>query len=231
LMRVGEAAGKAAAWPIAYDALTLLRQRYPQSPFVEDSRLLLAQAQLETGRAGEAQKALDDFIAASPNDTRAPQALFALARARETAGDRAGALDIFDRAARSVPPGAWTPEARLAHGRLLVADKRWADARASLEPALRQPDPAIAAQAAFALGETFAGEGDQLLAAEYYMSAAYLAPDGQAGRRGLLEAGRALAALKQPDAAATLYRKLLAQSDVPTDLASAARQGLADLKR
>ena len=231
LMRVGDEAGKAGAWPVAYEMLTLLRQFYPKSPFVEDSRLLLAQAQLETGRAGEAQKALDDFVAAAPNDARAPQLLLALARAREAAGDRTGALDAFDRAARAAPPTAWTPDARLAHARLLSADKRWADARASLEPVLRQSDPGLAAQAALAIGATFAGEGDQLHASEYYLSAAYLAPDAPAGRRALLEAGKALAALRQADAAATVYRKLIAQSGVPADLAAAARQGLADLKR
>ena len=96
---------------------------------------------------------------------------------------------------------------------------------------LRQSDPGLAAQAALAIGATFAGEGDQLHASEYYLSAAYLAPDAPAGRRALLEAGKALAALRQADAAATVYRKLIAQSGVPADLAAAARQGLADLKR
>jgi len=231
LMRVGDEAARAGAWPVAYEMLTLLRQRYPQSPFVEDSRLVLAQAQVETGRGGEAQKALDDFVAATPNDARTPQLLLALARARESAGDRAGALDAFDRAAKLAPAAAWTPDARLAHGRLLAAEKRWPDARAAFEPVLRQADPALSAQAALGIGATFAGSGDQLQAAEYYLSAAYLAPDTPAGRRALIEAGRALAALKQPDAAATLYRKLIAQSGVPADLADAARQGLADLKR
>jgi len=230
-MRVGDDAGKAGAWPVAYEMLMLLRQFYPKSPFVEDSRLLLAQAQLETGRAGEAQKALDDLVAAAPNDARAPQLLLALARAREAAGDRTGALDAFERAARTAPATAWTPETRLAHARLLSADKRWADARTSLEPVLRQSDPGLAAQAALAIGATFAGDGDQLQASEYYLSAAYLAPDAPAGRRALLEAGKALAALRQPDAAATVYRKLIAQSGVPADLAAAARQALADLKR
>ncbi len=231
LMRVGDDAGKAGAWPVAYEMLMLLRQFYPKSPFVEDSRLLLAQAQLETGRAGEAQKALDDLVAAAPNDARAPQLLLALARAREAAGDRTGALDAFERAARTAPATAWTPETRLAHARLLSADKRWADARTSLEPVLHQSDPGLAAQAALAIGATFAGDGDQLQASEYYLSAAYLAPDAPAGRRALLEAGKALAALRQPDAAATVYRKLIAQSGVPADLAAAARQALADLKR
>jgi hypothetical protein len=45
----------------------------------------------------------------------------------------------------------------------------------------------------------------------------------------MLSAAQTFAAAKQPEAAAILYRKLLAQSGVPTDVAEAARQGLAAL--
>ena len=51
------------------------------------------------------------------------------------------------------------------------------------------------------------------------------------GRRALLGAGQSFAALKQRDAAAIVYGKLLAQPDVPADLAEAARQGIAALGR
>jgi len=61
------------------------------------------------------------------------------------------------------------------------------------------------------------------------MTAAYLAPESTSGRRGLLAAGRVFAAQKQPEAATIVYRKLLAQSNVPAELASAARQGLSTL--
>ena len=59
------------------------------------------------------------------------------------------------------------------------------------------------------------------------MTAAYVAPESAAGRRALLGAGQSFDALKQPDSAAVVYRKLLAQPDLPQDLAAAARQGLA----
>jgi len=52
-----------------------------------------------------------------------------------------------------------------------------------------------------------------------------MAPSSMPGRRGLLGAARAFAALKQPEPTATACRKLLTQSDLPTDLSTAARQG------
>ncbi len=230
LERVGRAAAAAGAWPVVYEAYTLLHDRYPQSPFVPDSRLALAQAQLELGRAADARRVLEEFVRASPNDPRAAEAWLRLAEARRTAGDAAGALEAFSRAARYGDAG-WTPEMRLAYARLLSGARRWAEARLAWEPILRQSDPALAAEAALAIGEAHAADRDQAAAAEYFLSAAYLAPDSPAGQRGLLLAARSLAAQKQPQAAATLYRKLLARSDVPADLAEAARRGLAEMKR
>jgi hypothetical protein len=96
---------------------------------------------------------------------------------------------------------------------------------------LKTDDAATVVEAAHAIGETYEGEGDALAAAEYYLTAAYLAPESPVGRRGLLGAARALAAAKQPDAAAVAYRKLLALPDVSADLVLAARQGLAALGR
>jgi len=72
---------------------------------------------------------------------------------------------------------------------------------------------------------------DQLAAVEYYLSAAYVAPDSATGRRGLLGAARAFAAAKQPEMATTAYKKLLAQSDLPADVRDAARKELAALPR
>ena len=66
---------------------------------------------------------------------------------------------------------------------------------------------------------------------EYYLSAAYVAPDTATGRRGLLSAARAFAAARQPDMAATAYKKLLAHSDLPADVRDAARKELNALPR
>jgi tetratricopeptide (TPR) repeat protein len=228
LERVGAAAAAASAWPVALEATTLLRQKYPQHPFAEAAWLRLAEAQVETGRAAEARPGLEKFVAAPTNEADAARAWMALGRAREAAGDRAGALEAYGRAPTG--PG-WTREALLGHARLLTQDKRWDSARAILDRLLRSSEPATVAAAAQALGDTYAGEGDALTAAEYYLTAAYVAPDTTLGRRGLLSAARVFAVAKQPEMAATAYKKLLAQADLPSDVRDTARQELAALGR
>jgi hypothetical protein len=89
----------------------------------------------------------------------------------------------------------------------------------------------VAAEAARAIGDAYTAEGEPLAAAEYYLTAAYAAPTSLPGRKALLAAAGAFASMKQTDAAASAYRKLLAQADLPADVAAAARQGLASLGR
>jgi TolA-binding protein len=228
LERVGAGAAAAAVWPVTYDAYTLLRQRYPASPFVENARLPLAQAQIATGRADQARADLERLVATAPGDT---QAWVLLARARELAGDRQGAFDAYARVGREASSGEPVREAMLGQARLLVADKRWDMARGVLDRLIKSDDQALVVEAAYFLGEASRGENDALGAAEYYMTAAYLAPESATGRRALLAAAQSFVALKQPEAAVTLYRKLLAQANVPGDVADAARQGLQALGR
>jgi tetratricopeptide (TPR) repeat protein len=231
LERVGAGAATAAAWPTALESTKLLRERYPQHPLAQAAWLRLAEAQIATGKPAEARPALEQFVTASPNDSDAPRAWLALARAREAAGDRAGALEAYGRGPRDASAPGWTREAQFAHARLLVQDKRWDAARPILERLLKSGEGSAAAEAAYALGETYAGEGDTLAAVEYYLSAAYVAPDTVTGRRGLLSAARAFAAAKQPEMATTAYKKLLAQSDLPADVRDAARKEMAALPR
>jgi tetratricopeptide (TPR) repeat protein len=230
LERVGRAAAEAGAWPVVHEAYSLLHARYPQSPFVPESRLALALAQMELGRPGDARRVLEDFVRAAPSDPRGAEAWIRMARARQAVGDQAGALEAYDRAAR-YGSASWSPEMRLAYARLLSGARRWAEARTAWEPILRQSDPALAAEAALAIGEAHAAERDHAAATEYFLSAAYLAPDSPAGQRALLLAARSLAAQRQPEAAATVYRKLLARPGAPADLVQAARQGLAEIRR
>ena len=232
LERVGAAATAARAWPVSYEAYALLRQKYPRSPFVEDSRLAFAEAQVETGRAAEGRKALEEFVAAAPSDPRVGRARIVLGRAREQTGDRAGALEAYTAAAAAVPPpSGWSAPSVVGYARLLTQAQRHDEARTLLQPLLKTATASAAADAALALGETLEGQGDAAAAVEYFMTAAYLAPESTSGRRGLLAAGRVFAAQKQPEAATIVYRKLLAQSNVPAELASAARQGLSTLGR
>ncbi len=228
LERVAAGAAGAKAWPIALDADTLLRQRYPQSPFVADARVRVAEALFETGRVAEARQEIDQAATAAPND---PRITMILARVREASGDRSGALEAYSRAARDGTGPEWSTPALFGHARLLTQEKRWDQARGVLERLLKSDETTVASEAAQGIGDTYAGEGDQLAAAEYYLTAAYVAPASAQGRRSLLAAGRAFASLKQAEAAELAYRKLLAQGDLPADLADEARRGLSSLGR
>jgi len=198
---------------------------------VDDSRVAFAEAQIETGRADEGRKTLEEFLAGAGQDDRAAHARMLLGRARDMTGDRTGALDAYAAASRTMPPAKWNDEALVSYARLLTQGRRFDEARSLLEAFIKRAPAASAAEGALALGETFQAQGDSAAAIEYFMTAAYVAPDTTAGRRGLLAAGRAFAALKQRDAAGTVYRKLLAQSNVPADLANSARRGLAELPK
>lgn len=232
LERVGSGAAGAGVWPVALDAYTLLRQRYPQSPFVEGSRLAFGRALIETNRPQEARQALEPLAASPPTDPgAAAQAWLLLARARDAGGDAAGALDAFSRAARGGDTAGWPKEALFSHARLLSGQRRWDEARAVLARVLRQANGSEAGEAAVAVADTWARQGDGVAAAEYYLTAAYLVPDSPVGQRALLSAARTLAAAKDADGAAALYRKLLAQAGMPAELVNDARRGLSDLKR
>jgi tetratricopeptide (TPR) repeat protein len=231
LERVGAGAAAAGAWPIAYESTLLLRQRYPQSPLAEQAALRLAEAQLETGRAADAQRLLEQFVASAPGDPRTGRAWVVLARAREQTGDRRGALDAYARAPRDPTAPEWSRQALFGHARLLLQDKRYEQARGVLDRLLKSPDPSVVVDAAQAMGDAYAGDGDHLAAAEYYLTAAYVAPETPAGRRGLLSAARAFAAARQEEAAATAYRKLLALGDLPFEMREAARKELGALRR
>jgi tetratricopeptide (TPR) repeat protein len=231
LERIGAAASAAGAWPPAVDAYAALRQHYPQSPFVASSRYVYAEALQQTGRQAEARRAFEEFLAASPSDPRAPGVWMTLGRARESAGDRSGAIEAFSRAVQAGATPATHRDGYVAYARALSAAQRWQDSRGVLTRLLTTADAAAAPELAVAIADTWAGQGDQVAAAEYYMSAAYLGPDTPAGRRALLSAGRAFAAAKDPDAAAVVYRKLVALKDAPPDLVEAARRALTDLRR
>jgi len=231
LARLGLAAASGKRWPTADAALALLRQRYPASPFVDASLLAGAQAQIETGHGAEARPMLEKFVNGSPDDARAPQAWLLLARVRDQAGDQAAALDAFAHAARGGHDADWPPATRLRYAHLLLDDKRWKEARAQLAVIVKADDAAAATEAAFYQGESYRAEGKPAEAVEYFMTAAYLAPDSTFGRRALLGAADSYVALKQPESAAIAYNKLLAQADLPSDIAQRAREGLAALGR
>jgi hypothetical protein len=140
-----------------------------------------------------------------------------------------GALDAYASAMRDSRVADVRRDAAVGQARVLLADKGFGEARTLLQGIVLERDPAMVAEAAQAIGETYRGEGEPLAAAEYFMTAAYVAPDTPVARTSLLSAAQSLAAAKQPDAAAIVYRKLLAQADLPAELAEAAKRELAAL--
>ncbi|MGH7278313.1 MAG: tetratricopeptide repeat protein, partial [Candidatus Rokuibacteriota bacterium] len=231
LERVGAGAAAVPVWPIVHESYLLLRQKFPQSPFIAGSRFAFGLAQSETGRPAEARRELEAFVAAAGDDPRTAQAYLVLARAREATGDRKAALEAYTRVVGDGKAADLTTEAGFDSARLLTEDRRWAEARAVLDRLVKSDSASVAARAAVGMGETYQGEGEHLGAAEYFMTAAYLEPTSPSGRQAHLGAARAFTALKQAEAAATVYRKLLAQPDLPADLADAARKGLAAVAR
>ncbi len=229
LARIGLAAVDARVWPVVHESYALLLQRYPKSPFSDGASVALAEAQINMGRGGEAVATLERFVAANPSHPETGRAWLALGRAREASGQGASALDAYAAAIRDTRVADVRREAAYGQARVLIADKKWAEARNVLKVLVLDSDVAVVAEAAQAIGETYQGEGDALAAAEYFMTAAYVAPGTPVAGKAMLGAAQSLATAKQPDAAAIVFKKLLAQGNLPPDVADAARKGLAAL--
>lgn len=224
LTSLASAAGQGGQWTLSREMYAKLGERFPGSPTAGANRLDYAEALLRTGAAAEARRALDP--GATGGAAPSPRATMLMAEAQEATGDRAGALDTYARAAAA----AGTPKDKafglLGQGRLLMNDGKWDEARSRLEQALDVGDSAVASEAAYRLGEGYRAAGQAQEAADMYMTAAYLTADSPWARRSLVGAGQAFATLKQNDAAAIVYRKLLGMTGVEPDLTEAARRGL-----
>ncbi len=107
-----------------------------------------------------------------------------------------------------------------------MIDGKWAEAQPLFERALSASDVQVATEAAYRLGEGYRAAGRHQQAVDAYITAAYVAPDTTLGRRALLGAGQSFTALKQPDFAVIVYKKLLASSGIETELADAAKKNL-----
>ncbi len=230
LVRVGLGAAAARNWPIANEALALLREQFKQSQFLDEVFMLAVEAMIETGALADARGALEKFVQGpSPRDPRLPRAWFLLARLREETGDRARAIEAYQRAAKDGQGAEWTLPVRFRYVRLLVEEKRWKEARPELDRIIKGEAAAAAGEAAFYKGESYRVEGNPSGAVEYYMTAVYLDPASLFGRRALLAAAASYIALKQPELAAIAYQKLLAQPDLPPEMAQLAQAGLSAL--
>ena len=227
LSLVGAAAGRAGEWPLASESFRLLTERYPGHKTGSGARLDYAEALYRTDALADAQARLQEFIDASPKDPELPRALVLLGLTYEARGDGAAALAIYERMEREFP--AFQSVALLGHARALLLAGNWDEARPLLERAVMAGDEAVTAEAAYRLGEGLRGAGHHQQAVESYMTAAYVAPDTPLARRALLGAGQSFTALKQPDSAVIVYKKLLGGKTVEPELADAAKKGLTAL--
>ena len=221
---VGAAAARAEEWPLASESFQLLTGRYPGYKTGREVRLAFAEALYRTGGLAEAQAKLQEFIDASPTDPEMPRALILLGRTYEARGDKAGALDAYKRVDREYP--AFEAATLLGNARVHLLAGNWDEARPLLERALEAGDAVVAVEAAYRLGEGLRATGRHQQAVESYMTAAYVAPDTPLARRALLGAGQSFTALKQPDSAIIVYKKLLAGKRVDSEVADAAKKGL-----
>jgi tetratricopeptide (TPR) repeat protein len=224
LSLMGAAAARAGEWPLASESFRLLTGRYPGYKTGREVRLAYGEALYRTGALAEAQARLQEFIDASPRDPELPRALMLLGRTHEARGDGAAALDAYKRVERDYL--AFQGVALLGHARVLLLAGTWDEAQLLLERALWAGDEAVAVEAAYRLGEGLRGAGRHQQAVDSYMTAAYVGPDTPFARRALLGAGQSFTALKQPDSAIIVYKKLLAGKSVEPDVADAAKKGL-----
>jgi TolA-binding protein len=227
LSLMGAAAARAGEWPLARESFQLLTGRYPGYKTGREARLAYAEALYRTGALAEAQVRLQEFIDASPKDPELPRALVLLGRTHEARGDGPAAIDVYKRVEREYP--AFQGVALLGNARVLMLAGNWDEAHPLLDRAVEAGDEAVAAEAAYRLGEGLRGAGGHQKAVESYMTAAYLAPDTPLARRALLGAGQSFTALKQADSAVIVYKKLLGGKGVEPELADAAKKALKSL--
>ncbi|MFQ5828629.1 MAG: tetratricopeptide repeat protein, partial [Candidatus Methylomirabilia bacterium] len=229
LARLGDGAWTAAEWELVRETYTLLLARYPGSPHAEGVHLPLGEALLKIGAADEAVAALTTFVDTRSDDPRFPDALMLLAEASEKTGNRPAAIDALARLVRDHPGYPGAVGARMSQARLLQEEGRLEESREVLKQVVIKGDPAVAAEAAFKLGEGLRSKGEPGAAVEFYMTAAYLSPETAWGQRALIGAGQSFAALGQGDAAASVFRKLLTNPRAEPDLAREAEEALSKL--
>jgi len=226
LGRLGATAARGAQWRLAREMYELAADRYPGSPPDPEGRMYFAEALVHTGALPEAQRSLRAFVESAPAQATPARVLLLLAEVHQVLGDWTGALEAYARLRRDHPSSAGSPQVLLAHARALLESGQGEEARPLLREAVDRGDSRVALEAAYRMAGTLREQGEHEPAVEWYMTAAYLAPDSQWGRYALLGAARSLGALKQADSAAHLYRKLLASDSVEPEVVEYARTEL-----
>ena len=206
LRRVAEAASAAKQWPLARQSWETLLARAPAG---RAERLSLAEAQLHTGDATRAVPGLEAI--ATVRDDEGARALLLLAEAHGISGDKRATLAAYDRLQKEYPKFRRTSESLLAQAKLLEDLGDHPRARPLLQQAVATSGQSeTVAEAAYRIAQGLSAERNQPAAAEWYMTASYVAPRSPWGRQALLGAGQALAAQNDLRGALAAYWRLIA---------------------
>jgi tetratricopeptide (TPR) repeat protein len=204
--RVATEAAAAGQWPVARRAWETLLARAPAAGLKRSARVGFAEALFRTGATAEARAVAQ---AAAVGGEEAPRALLLLAEIHESAGERAAALTVYDRLLREHPAAARSADSLLAHVELLEGLGQSGRAEPALRRLVEVSNGEVAARAAYRLAEGLRTAGRHAAAAEWYLTAVYVAEDSHWARLALLGAGASLTALDETKDALAAYRKLL----------------------
>ena len=189
-----------------------------------------AEAAATLGDGKDAQQAVEGYLReAPPGDRRQAQAYVLLVRAHQAQGQRDAAIRAAEAFLARSPGDAQAPAMQLVRGQLLVEEQRWAAAQPALEAARDRGEPAVAAPAAYWLGESLRAREDHDAAVSAYLGATYLYPDSPWAARGLQGAAQSYLARNKKREAALALRKLVALPGAEPALAQWARQVLGQL--
>jgi len=119
-------------------ALLLLSLVSPAAAIEEADRLwLVGERAFADGLFAASRRSLERFVAQYPKDTRLPEAVLLLGKARLQTGELEAALEAFKRAETLTPPPGRPQEARFWEAETLFRLKRFADARPAYDDVLR----------------------------------------------------------------------------------------------
>jgi TolA-binding protein len=110
----------------------------PAAAIEEADRLwLVGERAFADGLYPAARRALERFVAQYSKDSRLPEAVLLLGKARLQTGDAAAAVEAFKRAEALTPPPGRPQESRFWEAEALFRLKRFADARAAYDAVMR----------------------------------------------------------------------------------------------
>ena len=191
-------------------ALLLLSLVSPAAAIEEADRLwLVGERAFADGLYPASRRALERFVAQYPKDSRQPEAVLLLGKARLQAGDAQAALDTFKRAQMLTPVPGRPQEARFWEAETLFRLKRFLDARDAYDAVVRADAAGPLAPEAFygrAWSDLELKHSEAAVAGFRELLSAF--PDHALAPSAALQAARALADLKRTTEALALLAEI-----------------------